>query len=253
MRMERFGRSALDFQTIHGRIYTCSQGPITAGPRLLSDNDPEVIRVWKEHGHTVLACLVPVEVSTDHSRVGVYGGIEEHSWFNLLRKTANVWMTMSPPCQSWSGGGSESGLNSETGFCFIEGIAVVLNVRLLALTAERSDKLTSHPHFKLLRFLLTKAGYKLIWTAIGDHSQVAHMSRRRWLAVYIRNDIEAVQIGGAFKINGERLGWNHESFNFLNPQVVEEQLELSQSLLDLYGNPDCLPKGMMKGNPSPNL
>eukprot|EP00438_Fugacium_kawagutii_P011173 Skav227747 [mRNA] locus=scaffold3513:469499:474031:- [translate_table: standard] len=211
------------------------------------DNDFEVAKVWKVQGHQVIHDDVPVDFSTDCSKIGVCAGIENTTWYNLIRGELNLWITMSPPCQSWSGGGGMSGLNSDNGFCFVQASEVIQNLRPLVVTAECSDRIQNHLHFKIIRFLLQKAGYKLTWTSIEDHGQLVGMARKRWLAVYLRHDVDTLRVGGNFKLVAERLNWSHESFDFFCPQVVEEQLILTPPLLDLYGNQQYLPKGMNKG------
>eukprot|EP00438_Fugacium_kawagutii_P001430 Skav205001 [mRNA] locus=scaffold3521:100694:103414:- [translate_table: standard] len=215
------------------------------------DNDPDIARIWNVQGYEIFHDAVEVDVSTDQMKIGISGSIEDTTWYNVLRDDANLWMTMSPPCQSWSGGESMSGLNNDNGIRFVQATEVVLNLRPMVITAECSDRITSHPHFKIVRFLLHKAGYKLAWTTVGDHSQLVGMARKRWLAVYLRHDIEPLRLGGNFKLAAECLSWSHESFDFFCPQVVEDQLILTPPLLDLYGNHEYLPKGMTKGKPKP--
>lgn len=229
------------FQGWHQALeWLSTKGLMSPSRHIAIDNDPavHVAQVWGFHEYEIHTAPLAHGVKSAHSKVGVLGDVADHSWYNLLRENENIWLTMSPPCQSWSGGGFQTGLNCENGFRFVEAVEVILRLRPLIVTGECGDRTPNRPHFKIIRSLFVNAGYKLVWTAIGDHSQLVGMARRKWLAVYIRQDVQPMRTSGNFRINGEKISWSHESFSFFIPKQVEEQLFLTPSLLDLYGTPN---------------
>eukprot|EP00438_Fugacium_kawagutii_P031982 Skav207043 [mRNA] locus=scaffold975:331372:335483:- [translate_table: standard] len=211
------------------------------------DCDPQVARCWDLRGYEVVNSKVRISDQLPGPKVGFHGPVSDLSWLNWIRKSNNIWLTMSPPCPSWSNGGLQSGLNCANGIAFLEAISVAKRLRPLIISCECSDTIINHPHFAALRFSLSQAGYKTVWSSVNEHADLVNMKRRRWLALFFRRDIASLPIGGTFKVTGQaKPGWDDCTFQFHVPPVVMEQLLLTPDLIDQYGCSRFLPHGWRK-------
>eukprot|EP00438_Fugacium_kawagutii_P007017 Skav233753 [mRNA] locus=scaffold1792:300466:304788:- [translate_table: standard] len=208
------------------------------------DCDPRVAKSWDLRGYEVVNHKVRISDKLPGTKVGFHGPVSDLSWLNWIRKSNNIWLTMSPPCPSWSNGGVQSGLNCANGISFLEAISVAKRMRPLIISCECSDTIINHPHFAALRFSLSQAGYKTVWSSVNEHADLVNMKRRRWLALFFRRDIASLPIGGTFKVTGQaKPGWDDCTFRFHVPPVVMDQLLLTPDLIDQYGCSRFLPHG----------
>lgn len=213
---------------------------------LTIDCDCDVTQVWQAQGCTMIQDEDEFDAAFTSPWCGFAGRISDHRWISWLRGDEELWLSMSPPCQSWSLGGTTSGLHSSNGLAFLESICVIKKTRPVIVTCECSDVIIKHPHFPIIRQAMWEVGYKLVWSDVTDTADFVKMKRRRWLAVFARQDAETITLG-SFKIaNLAKPSWNDSSFQFLVPPVVRNQLLLSSSLTEFYGCPDLLPPSMKR-------
>eukprot|EP00438_Fugacium_kawagutii_P019536 Skav235669 [mRNA] locus=scaffold358:1103709:1108024:+ [translate_table: standard] len=211
------------------------QGLFAFQKELTIDSDPKVAEVWQVQGCNLLQGAEQSNEASFATWSGFCGMVSNHSWIHQFQDDLDVWLTMSPPCQSWSQGGVTSGLKSWNGIAFIEGIAVVGKLRPVAVTCECSDTIVRHPDFAIVKQAFHEIGYRPIWSDIVDALDTVKMRRRRWVAIYARADIETRSLGN-FKITDlAKPNWDDCTFKFFVPQVIKEQLLLTPDLIELYG------------------
>eukprot|EP00438_Fugacium_kawagutii_P022415 Skav201705 [mRNA] locus=scaffold2750:50465:54844:+ [translate_table: standard] len=208
------------------------------------DCDEDVIAVWSK-GKRADVFYKEVSIHTSKSRItGVLSTVGKHHWLNLNRSDINAIYTASPPCQPWSRGGKERGLEDSNGLAFIDAIVAVHHGRPLIFLIECTEKTWRHSHFHILQTFLACIGYKRVWQDEVETRELTHMYRKRWLAIWVRKDQDAEMFNGSFKLfDPAKLPWSHPLFRFEVPQRVAEQLKLSPSLQKIYGDPKLLPKG----------
>ncbi len=207
------------------------------------DSDSTVAKIWaKNEDVKVFHGLIPLNFKTNAMRVMFNTTVQGTSWYNVNRFFANLLITASPPCQSWSLGGKQTGLHSENGVAFIESIKAIKWNRPIAFLLECSDRVPSHKHFEIIKLCLSFAGYKQHWSQVVALDSLTGMARTRWLGVWLRHDIfphdspppiKLVQVSPRF--------WNDEECRFFIPETVKQQLWLNHDLLGFYGNFDLLP------------
>lgn len=208
------------------------------------DNDSAIQQFWKMSNMSLYEAAIPVSCG-DTNNVGITCGVGQFTWFNVLGKDDNYIMTMSPPCQPWSAGGLQSGLGCPNGFAFLEAIQVAKQLQPMLLLAECSDRIVSHPNFKIIKLAFQLAGFRCVWSSVCNLGEIVDMSRKRWLAVYIRKDLSSLPISGQFKLgDGIKTPWSDPSFSFPVPQVLRDQLFLSPELVEVYSDSKLLPRGM---------
>eukprot|EP00438_Fugacium_kawagutii_P032917 Skav215378 [mRNA] locus=scaffold3586:132527:136886:+ [translate_table: standard] len=213
---------------------------------LAIDKDDLVVDTWKKQGCSMTQSCHIDDPAFHSPWCGFHGKISDHQWLNWLRGDEDLWMSMSPPCQSWSAGGRSSGLFSGNGLAFLEGIGKAKDSQPVVLTCECSDAIVKHPHFVVVKQAIWDAGYKLVWTGQIDSADIINMKRLRWLAVYIRVDIEARSLGNFKFTNMAKPSWDDCTFRFHVPEAVRSQLVLQPSSLEFYGHPDFLPQNMKR-------
>ena len=174
--------------------------------------------------------------------VGVCSPIQEPSILNLLRAQFNLVQTMSPPCQSWSRGGRQTGLADPNEFSFLEALGVAACGQPNVLVAECSDELIRHAHWPIVQAYASLLGFKLIWSqATPYHFLVNHM-RTRWLGIWIRSDCPAKAFD--FPVHPTlvpKASWDSQAHEFPIPPVWKHQLKLSDSECSFYDSEDFLP------------
>ena len=213
------------------------------------DCDFDVMQVWSIR---TSACFwtkpIPLSHIDDEKFSGAAICIQDHSWFNLCRCQTNLAFSLSPPCQPWSQGGRGGGVECDNGMSFIHSIGTIKLVRPVIALFEGADTTPTHKHFKILRAGLILAGYKQVWSTISHYHELAMMNRSRWLAVWVRSDVAAEFINGAFKlVDCTKCAWSDSRYSFHVPSQVEHQLFLSHQLEKIYGDFRWLPKSKSHG------
>lgn len=219
-------------------------GILVYGSSVHVDSDEDVMAVWSKAQRSDMY-YKDVPIHTSKSTVsGVLSVIGKHHWLNLSRSEVNAIFTASPPCQPWSRGGKERGLEDWNGQSFVDSIVAVHHGRPIMLLLECTEKTWKHAHFQTLQTLLSFIGYKRVWQDEVETKDLTHMNRKRWLAIWVRKDQDAEMFNGSFKLfDPAKLPWSHPLFRFEVPNQVAEQLKLSPSLQSFYGNPQFLAKG----------
>ena len=213
------------------------------GQQIFVDSDQKVMQCWSQDaGRQFVNAPICPHAKWDPAPVtGVCGEVADLSIARLACFQNNVIETMSPPCISWSRGGKNCGLNSSAGFAFFEAIQVALTQPVIVI-AECADETPKHPHFCLLADSFRLLGYKSVWQQVVPTHFLTHMSRTRWLAVWIRHDIPGKCIDAVFELRPNQFTpWHAAGNKLFAPDQIHKQLVLDEHLRQIYGDPNLLP------------
>ena len=222
------------------------------------DADPDVMFLWEvnHQAKALQAPLRPTQSWLQADDIGVAGSVADNTTLFACQAQTNVIGTMSPPCQPWSKGGRKTGLSSDNGWAFLSGLLFAFKAQFVILAAECADEITQHPHFEVLLFVARQLGFRLVWKQVTSLHQLSPQTRNRWLASWVRADVESKFIGAPITPNiHPRHSWQEEDFVFVIPPTWQRQLLLSNSEKRFYGDLDFLPAAKKKGlgpNPSQN-
>eukprot|EP00438_Fugacium_kawagutii_P027075 Skav214866 [mRNA] locus=scaffold16:591679:596082:+ [translate_table: standard] len=242
------------FNGWHRAFHFLKNHGIDSHAGLAVDSCEKVQDIWAQSGFEVKSGNAAFSWTHKHDFLCFHGQVQELKWLNYVRDD-HCWFTLSPPCQSWSHGGNGSGLSNTNGIAMLHGIKAVKLGRPNVITMECSDRVPTHDHFPIVKDLLAHAGYRLLWMTTHDIAEIVPMLRKRWLAVFIRSDIQARLIAGTFKLSGvQRLTWSDPSFQFPVPAPVRDQLTLTPELMHEYGKFQWLPSNKQGGlNPASSI
>ena len=208
------------------------------------DRDEQAMRVWqlRSKGELIFG-NIRHDFATSQKHVGCVAAVSQMHWTNLSRSMVNAIITCSPPCVSWSKGGKSQGLECEAGVAFSESIQKIRILRPSLVLFECADKVTQHPHYKIIRLALQIAGYRQVWSQVVPFDSLANMARTRWLAIWSRADISDVQTLGSFRlVDVHRSFWSSLSYDFSVPRQIQHQMKLSKEMKKIYGDPQFLPQ-----------
>eukprot|EP00438_Fugacium_kawagutii_P016066 Skav228714 [mRNA] locus=scaffold928:35027:39499:+ [translate_table: standard] len=206
------------------------------------DHDPDVAQSARRHSHNVISGNAAFSWESPQDHTVYQGNVKDIEWLNLIRTNAG-WITMSPPCPSWSRGGTTQGLACENGLSMFEAIKGVKLARPAVVLAECSDELPRHGHFPAVKKAFLYAGYQMAWMTVNNVSQIAPMQRNRWLAIFIRKDVQSRPIFGNFNLRDvQKLPWTDPSFTFPIHEQILDQLRLTAELTEVYGMFKWVPK-----------
>ena len=210
------------------------------------DNDEEVMKVWQIRNEANVYVASFSKGDFHAKNIGIYSGIENDEWLNVCQSQSNSLLTMSPPCQPWSMGGKAQGFESNNGLAFAHAIRKVKMLRPLCVCAECADQITKHSHFRIIKAAFAVIGYKLQWMNVMNLDGLG-MQRSRWLAVWVRNDFEAMSSARFRLFDVQQNRWSSSLYSFQFPCQVEHQLKLTNNLLGIYGDSKLLPKSFHVG------
>ena len=214
--------------------------------QILLDWDANVIKTCALN-HTALVVKAPLQPTTDfvtQKKIIVEGSVSDFSLLHAVRMPFNLVETLSPPCVSWSKGGTGGGLDSTHGFALLESVEMIFATQPIAAMLECADEIKSHHHFHVFGALMNRIGYKLAWEQIGPYHYLAHHYRNRWLALWVRCDIPATAVTTLFKLMAPPIvRWTDDRYSFTLPREVQHQLRLSPDQFLTYGELQLLPVG----------
>ena len=200
----------------------CSYVQTTLGIRCINLNDTELPSTDK--------IVIPADVA-------------DIRWLRQVRSGQNLVCTASFPCQPFSRGGKKiAGIDSDDGRSIIRASVNLRVLQPIAFALENVANFKSHPHASFVLAFLRWAGYHMIWDQCHELGQISCANRLRWLGVFIRNDIKEEFVGGRFGLCDHRKQqWNSSLYDFIIPQSLSEQLEITPDLLPIYGDKRLLP------------
>ena len=224
-----------------------SEKDLFLGLQIHVDLDPQVMEAWSQKHNLPFekAPLKPVTVWTAQMNKAILGSVGDISILHAMTSQFNLLCTISPPCVSWSRAGKGLGLSCAEGWAFVEAIILICIAQPVLVPAECVKDIASHDHFHVIEELMRLIGYKKVWSQVATLHQLAHCTRDRWLAVWVRNDIAAHPLDASFRLIAPKLEfWSSDIYAYAIPKGIKEQLVLSSSECDIYGNAAFLPSSL---------
>lgn len=242
-------------------------------PTLLVEKEPDVAMACaKSHG---ILC-VSIDCAMGMMKAGelpdhlvLIASIDDpRVWFIASTMNITHWMA-SPPCPPWSNAAYQKGIDVEEGRVFIRFLYMLGVSHAVCATLENVPGIVKHPHFKYITETCREAGFKLLATMVDKASPLLPITRQRWLATCVREDIH-VDTSMLFRARNMTIpssvpGIGQEtsmgSANVLQQQL--QQWELDQVLpsaeaLRIMSLPEYLPvnlrhQGYMKLTPNETI
>ena len=204
----------------------------------------QTMKIWQMRTKASVATSIEQIRNQDHAQtLGIQIAAGNDQWLSAIKAQSNNVFTGSPPCQPWCKGGTHGGLQCDNGIAFIEFIQKAKQARPTVVCVECADSTPQHEHFALLRKCFEYAGFRFYWSDIVQYENLSSMWRTRWLAVWIRNDLQVDGFRGRFRLfDVQKKGWNDDTYCFAVPSQIQHQLILKTDLSSIYGDFDLLPQ-----------
>ena len=159
------------------------------------DNEPAAMKYWcKNHKAIFLHELMDVSRLLDTTQpFGVLADVAPRTVAYILAHTS-VNLITAPPCQAWTHGGKRKGLLDDNGLQLLNLLAVLRVSQTPWVALENVDGLRTHAHWPMIAQAIIFAGYRFVWEGISDLAQVLPMTRKRYLALLVRDDLPYSQL-----------------------------------------------------------
>eukprot|EP00438_Fugacium_kawagutii_P015123 Skav226484 [mRNA] locus=scaffold744:14189:19270:+ [translate_table: standard] len=203
----------------------------------------DVEHVFHE-GDVGLRNLFPLHFESTLGDTMYCGDIQNPDWIKLVPWGNALVAAVSAPCPPWSRASTKDGLHHEDGKLMIATAVAMKFLQPLAITIENVDSMRDHRHFKCVKDVFAWAGYRMAWECVSELKKVAPISRKRWLAVFIRNqgEISCARISDFLEMPQPTLE-SHKVLMRL-PEEHERDLTLTDDLLDVYSDVRYATKSM---------
>ena len=207
------------------------------------ESDYDILRTWcKAKDAVILEGPISPQVPRNERNIGIFAPIQDCTWYNMCRQPVNMVFTASPPCQTWSSGGRKFGLEAENGMTFMQVVHGVKWVRPVCCLLECSDTVPGHAHYIVIQKAFKYIGYKQCWSQIIPLHNFTGMKRSRWISLFIRLDVQEFDVVGFLKLADPlHKMWSDPAYDFFLPSDVVDQLQLTEDLKLIYGDPKFLP------------
>eukprot|EP00438_Fugacium_kawagutii_P009518 Skav209791 [mRNA] locus=scaffold1201:13767:18878:- [translate_table: standard] len=195
----------------------------------------DIHRAFKEDDE-VLKGLFPLQMNSTLGNTMFCGDVRNPDWVKLVPWSNHVIAAVSAPCPPWSRSSAKDGLHHAEGRLSVSVAVAMKFLQPLAIAIENVDTMRDHRHFKCVRDMFEWAGYRLVWECVADLRKTAPISRKRWLAVFIRHEgeIRSVQMSDFLEMPQPTLE-THKILMKL-PWEHEKDLTLTGDLLDVYSD-----------------
>lgn len=130
--------------------------------------------------------LPPNLLSHSKSDFLLHADLRSTNWWKATALWSCDILTLSAPCQPWSGAASAQGMNCHNGMILPWGILLSRIFRPKILLIEQVSNFASHPHRKFCLGILRMSGYEVKWSQIIDASKCGASTRLRWLCIATR-------------------------------------------------------------------
>ncbi|CAK9002371.1 RNase H domain-containing protein [Durusdinium trenchii] len=217
---------------------------LSTGSQTFVDADPFVMSAWaKQHQQACYHGPTSCEAKWDPSeKIGICSLVSDVTILRRCQWCSNAFMTLSPPCVSWSRGGKMGGLDCSSGFAAFESVQLIELQQPVLVFFECADEMATHPHFVLLQTALKLIGYVPIWQQIVPLHQLTHNARTRWLSAWKRFDVPGSSFETTIIPRAPPLTqWHADANKFWLPEDIKQQLILSHEARSKYGDPQLLP------------
>ena len=171
------------------------------------------------------------------------GSVCDRRFTRLVPWMHRLVTTVSSPCPPWTKASVKDGLNHPDGRLFSYTAAELRFLRPDVIAAEQVETFRSHEHYQGVIDAFKWAGFQLIWETCSDLKDVAPITRKRWLGVFVPVPY-ASKVG--CKIDLIKLPkTNVFSFHTLIslPKEHEMELMLTDDMIATYSDPTFFKKG----------
>ena len=160
----------------------------------------------------------------------------------------------SPPCQPWSGAGSERGMRSDDGKVFSDLLKMAGRLQLMSLMAENVPAIVSHGDFPGMIAGALLDGMKMVVSGVYSCQRILPVYRDRWLATFchctVTFDPEIVQRAQAFSLASGSLRFpmpgpsllSSDSLHPASTSDLRNHLLLNDAALEMLKRSDLVPK-----------
>ena len=160
----------------------------------------------------------------------------------------------SPPCQPWSGAGSERGMRSDDGKVFSDLLKMAGRLQMMSLMAENVPAIVSHGDFPGMIAGALLDGMKMVVSGVYSCQRVLPLYRDRWLATFchctVTFDPETVQRAQAFSLASGSLCFPmpgpsllaSDSVHPASTSDLRNHLLLNDAALEMLKRSDLVPK-----------
>lgn len=116
------------------------------------------------------------------------GDVKDFTWIKCTPWQRRLLVAISSPCPPWSRASDRDGLHDLDGRLIIHAISALRFLTPEVVTMENVDTFRQHKHFKCVMDTMKWAGYRMAWESLSDLRRLAPIARRRWLAIFVRNE-----------------------------------------------------------------
>ena len=151
--------------------------------------------------------------------------------------------TVSSPCPPWTRTSAKDGLNHPDGRLFSLTAAELRFLRPDVIAAEQVETFRSHEHFQGVIDTVKWAGYQLVWETCSDLKDVAPITRKRWLGVFVPVPYASqfVTSCGLIKLPKTNVFSFHALIQL--PDEHEKELGLTHDMISIYSDPSLCKTG----------
>ena len=228
-------------------ICQCQGGP-TIDTTISIDNDPIVCRYSAMNMYAQHIQPFGRDSKEICRNIVVQAKVQDSSWMKYIHNGQNAIWTASFPCQPFSRGGKMTGLDTQDGRALLYVLKRARIFQPLAICLENVDGFDRHPHRRFIMNFIQWAGYRKVWSQVQNLNVVSPTSRARWLGVFVRKDIDALQSFGAnidVQYHG-KVGWNHPTHQFQIPDELQDSLIINMDIFHFYNYSSFMPISMKK-------
>ena len=165
-----------------------------------------------------------------------------HDWWHGLLALPNLsLLVMSPPCPPWSTASSGPGLQCAEGRLFLNMLSIIEVVKVPCVCVEQVAGFCKHVDAKEIERVWDDVGYRKVWSRVVDLADTSPGSRPRYLAVYLRKDVEQQPVQAALPVVPVRPKLGPAQCIASLPDDLLQPCLLSEEVLQLYLDPQLLP------------
>ena len=152
--------------------------------------DPHVARTsaLTHHACFTIPChMLPTDLISKFDGTWIIcADVCDQSWLPCIAQWNVDLISMSFPCQPWSGAAAGPGFHDPNAKILLHAVLQTRWIRPTCIALENVPGFYRHPHKKVLAKVLLLAGYKIVWEKCADIQDCLGVIRPRWLALAVR-------------------------------------------------------------------
>ena len=178
----------------------------------------------------------------------IHGNVLDERILPPLAQWGVHCMTISSPCQPWSGSTKTPSVERMDGLLLLQSFLLARWLRPPIILAEQVVGFKQHVHKPWIMKALVWIGYKLVWQFTLDVCEQIPTSRPRWLAMFVR--VHASLPKHPFMPWPKESNISHD-FVIQWPSMIRKHLLLSENVVRIASDPTFLRRfgDKLVGNP----